>query len=189
MSRSSVPWSRSAVLAIVLLYRLGDHKSSSPRLSRSGDFFQSPNASGYLTVPRTPSRAPGLMRQRSIQRQRPNTETRRNGGRFDGRREATRAAGSERKHERHPEFEAFVFPIRSSSARSACCAGRPVEPLFSVRLRYSVTPCFAVSSVTSPLRRCLPPSVDHSFHAIPQPGHVEVDQQGGRATASRRYVN
>ena len=72
--------------------------------------------------------------------------------------------------------------IRSSSARSACCAGRPVEPLFSVRLRYSVTPCLAVPSVTAPLPRRLPPSVDHSFHAIHQPGHVEVDQQGGRAT-------
>ena len=49
----------------------------------------------------------------------------------------------------------------------------------------SVTPLlrvWPVSSVTSPLRRCLPPSVDHSLHAIHQPGHVEVDQQGGRAT-------
>src|SRR5881409_2625516 len=52
-----------------------------------------------------------------------------------------------------------------------------VEPLFSVRLRYSVTPFFAVRSVAS--AGCLPLTVDHSSRAIHQPGHVEVDQQGG----------
>jgi len=58
--------------------------------------------------------------------------------------------------------------------------GPTVEPLFSVRLRCSVAPCLAVRSVAS--ASCLPLTVDHSSRAIHQPGHVEVDQQGGRAT-------
>ena len=69
--------------------------------------------------------------------------------------------------------------VAKRRARSAC-AGRPVEPLFSVRLRCSVAPCLAVRSVAS--ASCLPLTVDHSSRAIHQPGHVEVDQQGGRAT-------
>ena len=72
------------------------------------------------------------------------TEERRlNGGqRFDGRREATRANGSDRENEHLWIRVVFVFTIRSVPRQSACCAGRPVEP--ALLRSTSVTPFLRV---------------------------------------------
>src|SRR5438034_5112880 len=65
------------------------------------------------------------------------------------------AAGSDRKHERFEIRMALVFPIRSGSARRFAT---PVEPP-SVFLRFFVSPCLAVTSVSSVAASGPPPSM------------------------------